>query len=225
MPFPLSMIAVARYNGILAGVVIMSTPNAFSNLLGYENRNLEKLISRGACISWSPKNLASSLIMFSIRWMVQNTQFRYFTAYSDTEAMELGTIYQACNFTYLGKNSGARYKYFDPKNPDKGWFTDRVFRQVRYYKRYAKLLGIKWQPNWSNRNSVIWENVPVVIANELRKFSKAYQGLCIRKKIPRKHKYVYILGADKRETKQLKRLLNAHNPELFKLNYPKIRGH
>lgn len=203
----------------------MSTPNAFSNLLGYENRNLEKLISRGACISWSPKNLASSLIMFSIRWMVQNTQFRYFTAYSDTEAMELGTIYQACNFTYLGKNSGARYKYFDPKNPDKGWFTDRVFRQVRYYKRYAKLLGIKWQPNWSNRNSVIWENVPVVIANELRKFSKAYQGLCIRKKIPRKHKYVYILGADKRETKQLKRLLNAHNPELFKLNYPKIRGH
>ena len=46
-------IARLRKNGILAGVVVMSTPNAFSHLLGKENRDKEKLIARGASISWS----------------------------------------------------------------------------------------------------------------------------------------------------------------------------
>ena len=87
-----------KEGSILAGVIIMAVPNTFSHLLGKENSNLEKLISRGACISWSPKNLGSWLIMKSVKWMVQNTEFRYFTAYSDPEAKELGTIYQACNF-------------------------------------------------------------------------------------------------------------------------------
>ena len=96
---------IATYKGLLAGAIVMSTPNSFSNLLGPQNRDLEKLISRGACISWSPKNLASALIMYAVRYMVKNTDFRFFTAYSDVEARELGTIYQACNFTYLGQNS------------------------------------------------------------------------------------------------------------------------
>ena len=96
-------IFTARYNGILAGVVVMDMPNAFSKLLGEDTRKIERLISRGACISWSPKNLASALVMFAIRWMVKNTRFRLFIAYSDTEAKELGTIYQACNFYYIGQ--------------------------------------------------------------------------------------------------------------------------
>lgn len=91
-------IFTARYNGILAGVVIMDMPSVFSKMLGDETRKIERLISRGACISWSPKNLGSSLIMFAIKWMVKNTRFRLFVAYSDIEAKELGTIYQACNF-------------------------------------------------------------------------------------------------------------------------------
>ena len=96
----------ARYKGILAGVVIMDMPTAFSKILGEGTRKIERLISRGACISWSPKNLASALIMFSIKWMVKNTRFRLFIAYGDAEAKELGTIYQACSFYYLGKKSG-----------------------------------------------------------------------------------------------------------------------
>ena len=37
-----------RGSGILAGTIIMATPNAFSNLLGKTNRDKEKLISRAA---------------------------------------------------------------------------------------------------------------------------------------------------------------------------------
>ena len=47
---------IATYQGHLAGVIVMATPNAFSNFLGKESRDKEKLISRGASISWSPKN-------------------------------------------------------------------------------------------------------------------------------------------------------------------------
>src|ERR1035437_9711527 len=94
-------IFTARYKGILTGVVIMDMPSVFSKLLGEETKKIERLISRGACISWSPKNLGSSLIMFAHKWMVKNTQYRLFVAYAAVEAKELGTIYQACNFYYL----------------------------------------------------------------------------------------------------------------------------
>lgn len=76
----------ARYKGILAGVVIMDMPSVFSKLFGEDTRKIERLISRGACISWSPKNLGSALVMFAVRWMVKNTRFRLFVAYSDVEA-------------------------------------------------------------------------------------------------------------------------------------------
>ena len=57
---------IATYKGKIAGVIVMSTPNNFSHLLGKVNKDTEKLISRGASISWSPKNLGSALLMLSV---------------------------------------------------------------------------------------------------------------------------------------------------------------
>ena len=102
-------------------------PNAFSKLLGEDTKDLERLISRGACISWSPKNLASSFVMWCIKWMVQNTQYRLFTAYSDPIAKELGTIYQATNFYYLGQKSGTTTRFINPYTGKV--VSDRFFRQ------------------------------------------------------------------------------------------------
>ncbi len=215
---------IATYRGKLAGVIIMATPNAFSHLLGKENRNLEKLISRGACASWTPKNLASSLIMYSINWMVQNTSFRYFTAYSDVEARELGTIYQACNFTYLGQKSGARFEYFDPNNPDKGWFSDRLFRKTTSYKIYAKKAKIFWHKNWSTRDKINWDLIPHEIIQKIKTKAKEHQKSCVKRPLPKKHKYVYILGKDRRETKRLRNIFSSLNPKISNLIYPKKRG-
>lgn len=214
---------VATYRGHLAGVIIMATPNTFSNLLGKEYRDLEKLISRGACISWSPKNLASALIMFSIRWMVKNTGFRFFTAYSDTEARELGTIYQACNFIYLGQNSGGRFEYFDPENPKRGWFSDRQFRKLSHIKRYVKVAGITWSRDWANGNKIIWETIPPEVASAVKIQARIHQSHCHKRALPPKHKYVYILAANNRETKGLRNLFESLNPKLKSLTYPKIR--
>ena len=215
---------IATYKGYLAGVIVMATPNSFSNLLGKENRHLEKLISRGACISWSPKNLASALVMFSIRWMVKNTSFRLFTAYSDTEARELGTIYQACNFIYLGQNSGARFEYFDPKYPERGWFSDRLFRKHSQVRKYARELSITWSVEWSSSDKTHWEKIPPNTRSKLKNQIKTHQSQCLVRSLPAKHKYAYILGVSKTETKKLKALFESLNPNLVGLSYPKFRG-
>lgn len=210
-------IFTARYKNVLAGVVTMDMPNAFCNLLGKDTKYLERLIGRGACISWSPKNLASSLIMFAIRWMVSNTPYRLFTAYSDPEAKELGTIYQACNFYYLGQNSGTKYKYL----VNGRWVTDRSFRSRSMYKRLAKQLNIIWNRDWQSGDKVLFDRMPDDIVKKLKDASKQLQISCPKKLQPLKHKYAYILGADRRETKKLKKIFEKNCPPR---PYPKIRG-
>lgn len=215
---------IATYKGIIAGVVVMATPNAFSNLLGFENRNLEKQISRGACISWSPKNLGSSLIMYGVRWMVKNTQFRFFTAFSDIEAKELGTIYQACNFTYLGQCSGAKKEYFDPKWPGKGWFSDRQFRKTSQLRRYAKEAGINWYREYIKHDRIQWDKMTDIEVAEIKYVQEQHIARCLVRAVPPKHKYVYILGQNTNETLKLKKLFRKLHPELQHIPYPKIRG-
>ena len=100
----------------VAGSRCYGNPQCLFTYWEKENKFKEKLISRGACISWAPKNLGSWLIMNSIKHMVKHTEFRVFSAYSDPEAKELGTIYQACNFIYLGQKSGTAAQYFDSKD-------------------------------------------------------------------------------------------------------------
>ena len=217
---------IATYKNLIVGTIIMATPNAFSNLINKDYKNAEKLIARGACISFSPKNTASWLLMKSIKWMVQNTDFRIFTAYSDVEAKELGTIYQACNFFYLGQNFGAKTMYLDPKNNEKGWFSDREFRKKSKYRFYATNLGIsvnefeKYMGKWSP----LWNLMPHELVLAIKQEEQKYKNTCLVRQVKPKHKYAYVLGADKKETKQLKKLFlsNFKKDDLF--NYPQIRG-
>ena len=211
-------IFTARYNGILAGVVIMDMPSVFSKMLGDETRKIERLISRGACISWSPKNLGSSLIMFAIKWMVKNTRFRLFVAYSDIEAKELGTIYQACNFYYIGKKSGAKKQY---KIESGRWVSDRYFRARSVYKRLAKEDGIVWQDEWQIGDSVKFDKMPEDVAKRIKMLSKNYLNSCESREIMPKHKYVYVLGENKAETKYLRKMFVSRN-KIYP--YPKERG-
>lgn len=204
---------------ILAGVILMNMPNAFSKLLGEGTRDLERLISRGACISWSPKNLASAFLMWSIQWMVKNTQYRLFTAYSDPTAKEIGTIYQACNFYYLGQDAGTTTRYI---NPYTGRIvSDRFFRQRSAYKKYAKELNIAWDSKWCDNKGMLWANIPPTIEVVLRAHSKLKQSQAQSIPFPSKHKYAYVLGATKAETKRLRKEFEARNGVL---PYPKQRG-
>lgn len=204
---------------ILAGVTLMNMPNAFSKLLGENTRQMERLISRGACISWSPKNLASSFLMWTIQWMVKNTRYRLFTAYSDPTAKEIGTIYQACNFYYLGNESGTTTRYINPYTGK--IVSDRFFRVRSAYKKYAKELGIEWDKSWSNDQRMVWENIPPEVEKKLRDQSKLKQSQSKKVDFPSKHKYAYVLGATKAETKRLRKEFETRNTIY---PYPKERG-
>ena len=76
--------------------------------------------------------------------------------------MSGGTIYQACNFTYLGQTSGTDKQYLDPDHPEKGWFSGREFRKKSKYYRYAEAIGIDKQTwrGWMKKYSPDWTLVP-----------------------------------------------------------------
>ena len=212
---------IATYHGQLAGVLLLSCPNQWSRKLK-EIFLLERLISRGACISWSPKNLASRFNMWALRWMVQNTEYRIFSGYSDPRAKELGTIYQACNFYYMGKNFGSDRLYLDPEYPERGWFSERKFSTFHQIKTYATKLHIKWQNSWNEKTRIFWEKVPVKEKIKLLQYQEFHKSYCLVKEIPLKHKYILPLGRNKAEQRKLNRLLLSAFPNLNK-KYPKDR--
>lgn len=200
----------AYYQGVLGGVLIFSQPNAFSKMLGEETKNIERLLSRGACASWTPRNLASKFIAWALKWMVNNTQYRLFTAYSDLMAKERGQIYMALNWYYLGQKSGTTVRCINPYNPNV-IVSDRTFRSRSFYKRYAKDLGIEWQKNWNTDQSILWDNIPDDIEKELRDYSKEMYRKAEKIEFPNKRKWAYVLGKDKRETKLLRNKFESMN--------------
>lgn len=213
----------AYYNGIIGGVIIFGMPNAFSKLLGDETPKLERLIARGASASWTPKCLGSSFLMWSIKWMTKNTEYRLFTCYSDPQAKELGTIYMSLNFYYLGKKSGTSVRCINPYNPN-SLISDRAFRARSFYKRYAKDLGIEWEFNgkkWCTDQSMLWDNIPDDVEKKLREYSKEMYAKSEKIYFPQKHKYAFVLGKNKKETKELRDKFLKNN-KIFP--YPKERN-
>ena len=219
---------IAEYGVVMIGAVIMSTPNRFSCLLGEDYKNKEKLIARGASISFAPKNTASWLIMNSIRWMVKNTPFRIFTAYADPMAGELGTIYQACNFYYLGQSYGGGYIYINPETEE--WYGSSYFSQRSVIKRAAIEAGISWKPEYIKSNKsgskriINWNGMLNGTKEAIKDAVKLYKNKFIKVKSKKKHKYVYILGKTKGETLMLRGMFEDLHPNLAKLSYPKDRG-
>jgi hypothetical protein len=151
--------------------------------------------------------------------MVKHTPYRLFTAYSDPSAKELGTIYQACNFYYMGSTFGAAKRYINPYNGK--IVSDRFFRQKTAYKLYAKELGIAWEKNWNHPTGMCWENMPVGVEARLRAFGKEKQDNATPIVLPMKHKYAFVSGKSITDTKLLRKQFEDRN-KIFP--YPKDRG-
>ena len=63
---------------------------------------------RGACVHWSPNGVNSKLVSWTCRLLSAMKRYKLITAYSDTDAGEVGTIYQACGWTYVGMSGSVR---------------------------------------------------------------------------------------------------------------------
>lgn len=92
----------------LGGVLVFSQDYAQHtdawDVYGFDNKMI--LLSRGVSLWWTPKNTASFFIAKAIRWLKENTHYRIATATVDPAAGEIGTIYQALNWKYVGLMAG-----------------------------------------------------------------------------------------------------------------------
>jgi hypothetical protein len=102
---------VVAYYGLklreeLLGVVCFSRVGGAPGSIcsGYESKTI--CLSRGACVYYAPKNAASFLISHACKMAHEKYGWSIFFAYSDSQAGEIGTVYQASNWLYLGKNVG-----------------------------------------------------------------------------------------------------------------------
>lgn len=62
-------------------------------------------LARGANTHWSPPGANSKLVSWSCKLLAKNTGSKIVIAYSDTDAGEIGTIYQACNWVCVGRGA------------------------------------------------------------------------------------------------------------------------
>jgi hypothetical protein len=80
------------------------------------------LLNRGVCLHWTPINTNSKLIMTAVKMLPE--KYKIVTATTDHLAGEVGTIYQACNFYYVGSMRDSNEKV-NSKNGDRdGWIID-----------------------------------------------------------------------------------------------------
>lgn len=99
----------------IAGVVCFGHPQGtIVNLLGKEHSDKVYWLARGACVHWAHPHSASFLInsackMFQQPWKTSKGELMpakfVFLATADSDAGEIGTVYQASNWLYLGRTA------------------------------------------------------------------------------------------------------------------------
>jgi hypothetical protein len=89
-----------------AAVFGVGSSNEARNVCGDENRALTVTLMRGCCVHYAPKNAASFLVRYACKLASEDHGWKIFLAYSDPSAGEIGQIYQAANWHYIGAGLG-----------------------------------------------------------------------------------------------------------------------
>jgi hypothetical protein len=111
---------------------------------GIDRREMTTLV-RGACVHWAPPNTNSKLVSFTCRLVAEDTGAKLIIAYADTDAGEVGTIYQACNWYYVGRGASTE-QYIAPNG--------RVYDQKIVYDLRLQH-GILDRVSWSEQRKAL----------------------------------------------------------------------
>tara|TARA_R110002020_G_scaffold320466_2_gene536389 strand:+ start:4975 stop:5808 length:834 start_codon:yes stop_codon:yes gene_type:complete len=103
---------------------------------GIDRKDLLTLV-RGACVHWAPSGANSKLVSWATKLAGKDTQAKMINAYSDNEAGEIGTIYQACGWIFIGYSKQLNDAQII--SPD-GRIYDR-----RNISSWAKSSGVSWK--------------------------------------------------------------------------------
>lgn len=136
--------ALMAPDGALLGCVCFGLPGGTraGNVCGPEFGALAICLERGACVHYAPRNAASFLIQRAVRLASQAHGWAIFYAYADPSAGELGVVYQAAGWHYLGqgvgRTTGTRDLFLDP---DGRGVSSRTLRHRRLKKTAALAMG------------------------------------------------------------------------------------
>lgn len=110
--------------------------NKVHTQFGIERVDLLTLV-RGACVHWAPNGSNSKLVSWATKLAGKDTSAKLINAYSDSEAGEIGTIYQACGWAFIGYSKQLRdAQVISPE----GRIYDR-----RNISSWAKASGVSWK--------------------------------------------------------------------------------
>ncbi len=87
---------------------------------GFEGRMI--LLNRGACVHWAHPHSASKLIRASMKLLPK--KYEVVTCTVDDLAGEIGTIYQACGFHYIGSMRDGNQNVSSRKGDRDAWIID-----------------------------------------------------------------------------------------------------
>jgi hypothetical protein len=135
------------YDGVCAGVVCFGYFQAMNTNSGghpyapyvgekYGDRGIQ--LTRGACIFWAHEHSGSKLIAYGLREMAKKG-YKYVIAFSDPEAGEIGTLYQATNWYYLGFSPGSDHHLDIYYKTGKLFSNDRDFFKQYGYRERGKM--------------------------------------------------------------------------------------
>jgi hypothetical protein len=127
------------FDGAIGGVVVYGVEYA-ENLkvwdkYGYTGKII--CLARGACLPWAHEHTASKLIRTSMRMLPE--KYKVVTATVDGTAGEIGTIYQACGFFFVGVMSNARSKRASIVLPDGKHRSEREAYRIYGTRSIEKL--------------------------------------------------------------------------------------
>jgi hypothetical protein len=111
----------------LAGVNCFGHPKstAILNICGAENADSVYWLARGACAYWAHPNSGSHIITAACKLMGKPWKTRdgkdmpskfVFVATADSDAGEIGQLYQSCGWNYVGKTTSDRM-FLEPGQP------------------------------------------------------------------------------------------------------------
>jgi len=126
------------FDGVCAGVVCFgyfqamntnSGGHPYAPYIGETHADKGIQLTRGACTWWAHEHSGSKLIAYGLREM-SKLGYKYVVAFSDAEAGEIGTLYQATNWHYLGLSKTVHYDIYNT--------AGKLFKNDRdFFKEYG----------------------------------------------------------------------------------------
>lgn len=123
--------------GELVAVAIFGTPSKLPDGV--------IVLERGACVHWAHPHTASWFIPKAVKLASADHGWKVYYAFADPFAGEIGTVFQAANWTYTGIGSPGRTTKGAPRPRD--YFTDgkMTISDKAYYKRGLSVDSPGWK--------------------------------------------------------------------------------